>query len=323
MYIIYKYNLYIMGIFSSKQKNINSEVITQIGITFPNNLLNNKNKNKKNSDQLNIISWNIEDFVKKNKIYESVFFNVLREQDIILLQEWKPIVGDDFVDKLNENSKNKFIVISTDRVAVLFKSNLFNLKETKAYDIKLEYEKPTISEQAYTKGRQKSNMLVILYPYNKNPLCIVPFHLSAYMPSQHPGFHSKQLKSLINNAIKQINSLGINDYGIIIGGDTNYRKTEKNYNITKLKNHLIGNLNKNLKYKLKNACEGKCDKKTTQSFKCVHEKSANKSLVWAFSRLFNETRLDLLLTNLEIKDTEIVDLCKYSDHSAIVSELVW
>ena len=52
MYIIYKYNLYIMGIFSSKQtninsgvlKNINSEVITQIGITFPNNLLNNKVK---------------------------------------------------------------------------------------------------------------------------------------------------------------------------------------------------------------------------------------------------------------------------------------
>ena len=78
-----------MGIFSSKQtninsgvlkninsgvlKNINSGVITQIGITFPNNLLNNKNKNKNNSDKLNIISWNIEDFVKKNKIYESVF----------------------------------------------------------------------------------------------------------------------------------------------------------------------------------------------------------------------------------------------------------
>lgn len=304
-----------------------------INITIPNDVINmNLSPTSLLSnikENLLVISWNIEDFTMKDKLYSSSFLSTLRKQDIILLQEWKKNDGEEFIEKLNELSHNKykFIGIFTDRVAVIFKSsnlnnlNNFNVKKTKAYNIKLEYEKPTYAEQTYTKGRQKSNILVILYPYDRKPLCIISFHLSAYLPSSHPGFHSKQLKSLIKSAVKQIKDDGIHDYDLIVGGDTNYRRTNKNFNITHLNNYLLNNLIN--KYKLKNVCEDKCNKKTTQTFKCVHEKSLDKSLIWSFSKLFNESRLDLILTNIPIIDTSIRSMCDFSDHSAILTELMW
>ena len=78
-----------------------------------------------------------------------------------------------------------------------------------------------------------------MYPYNSdNPICVISFHLSAYIPSKHPGFHKKQLTKLITDSIQNIKELGIEKYDIIIGGDTNYRIPTSTINQINLKSNL-------------------------------------------------------------------------------------
>jgi hypothetical protein len=293
--------------------------------------------NKKMPELINIISWNIEDFVMIDKISEdkSLLEN-LQKQHIILIQEWKENdQSKRFINLLN-NKENKFTYVYTDRVAIIYDITIFNNNEKSVYNIKLKHEDPTRIEKLYTKGRQKSNILAILYPYQEdcNPICVVSFHLSAFVPSKHPEFHSKQLRQLIKNAKDVIKCKGIENYDIIIGGDSNYRVTNPSINLKynllekNLSNKIFTNTYKsnseykNLIARLTDVCNNKeCKKKPTQSFSCVHEKSLDKKIISSLSPLFNKTRLDIILTNLEVQNTVIENKCNLSDHKIISTTL--
>ena len=47
-------------------------------------------------------SFNIEDFVAIDKLYESNQYNKFKEMDIILIQEWKEKEGEEFIVELNK-----------------------------------------------------------------------------------------------------------------------------------------------------------------------------------------------------------------------------
>ena len=137
---------------------------------------------------------------------------------------------------LNKSTQNKFCYNYIDRTAIIYNSLIFDSTLTKVFELVLEYEKPTISEQLYTKGRQKSNIAVLLYPFdnNKKPICVVSFHLNAYMPSKHVGFHKKQLVSLIRKSMTFVEEyLDENKYNLQIiefekyGNEITYLETEK------------------------------------------------------------------------------------------------
>jgi len=183
----------------------------------------------KNKDELNVITWNVEDFTElKTLVSKTGLMNELRNQDILLLQEWnnKNEEGFKFIFNLNYYRNKYFKYVSVDRVAIVYNTNIFDSNKTIKEKIKLEFEDPHFLERTYTKGRQKSNILTILYPIDKhyNPICVISFHLSAYVPSQHKGFHKKQLTQLIVDARKIIEKTHkITNYDILIAGDTNYR----------------------------------------------------------------------------------------------------
>jgi hypothetical protein len=300
-------------------------------------------------DQLHVITWNVEDFTKLKKLISNTrLMYKLRQQHILLLQEWnnKDKVGEIFISNLIHDGYKNFEYVSVDRVAVVYNTSIFDSEKTIDVEIPLEYESPSFEEQAYTTGRQKSNILTILYPKDKNynPICVISFHLSAYIPEQHPGFHKKQLTKLIIDAKNIIEkNIKIKNYDILIAGDTNYRIPIKEVKNIHLKNELLnsniefGNekkkLNKEFIHKLKNVCtNGKCENKTTQNFRCVHEKSMNKRVVRGLSIFFNKAKLDLMLTNLTVINAKVFDaekidknigtkLCDISDHTIISAVL--
>ena len=318
---------------------------------------------------LKVTCWNAEDFVSINGLYKSekmennlnkqtiddrqkpenrelYFLNELRVQDIIMIQEWKNInfEGDLFMCKLNKR-RVKYSVTSVDRVAVIYNTDIFDKSKTITYEIPLAYEAPKLIEKIYTKGRQKYNMLTILFPNDqtKLPVCVVNFHLSAYSPQMHQDVHKKQLTKLIEDSLQQIKQRGLTNYGFIIGGDTNYRTLGENSD--DLLNALITN-NYNLPCGtgegqcgngiLKDVCTEKtCLHTKTQSFKCVHETGVAKKGIKYVSGFysansnptssFQDNRLDFLATNLLIdyNYTKILKLCDLSDHSAILSKMNW
>ena len=307
------------GLFSKKQTSSNIPPYKNISNKFNTNNKNNKN-NENNENIIRISSWNIEDFTMITELLEDdLLISKLKYQHIILLQEWnnKEGQGNRFLDKLK-----KFKCVFVDRVAVLYNKKFFDSSKTIVYEIKLEFEPPTLIEQSYTSGRQKSNILTILYPKNGiKPLCVISFHLSAYIPKEHIGFHKKQLTQLILKAQKIIETnLNISDYDMIIGGDTNYRIPIKNLQSINLKNELINN--RKLKEQLTNVCSnGRCNNKYTQSFSCVHEKTPNKQIISKFSYFFDESKLDLILTNLVVLYSVVIYLCDYSDHNMLSTEV--
>ena len=315
-------------------------------------VFNNKNYFDAN---LNVISWNIEDFVETNSILKDFnLMKLLKEQQIILIQEWKENQNSkNFLNKLNEGNY-KFSYIFTDRVAIIYDNTFFYDKfsegknnrlneftklEPLKYEIPLVHEEPVGLEKIYTSGRPKSSILGVFYPRirKQKPVVVISLHLNAYTPSRHTGFHSKQLVNLIKDARLKIEEIGIIDYDIIIGGDTNYRiaKSKKNIiksfkSITNLKKSLlddskeISTLNlktKNLIARLTNSCNKFCKEETTHSFRCVHEKKVDKILIKKFSDLFDESRLDIILTNLQVINTQVLPECKMSDHKIISTKL--
>jgi len=167
------------------------------------------------------------------------------------------------------------------------------------------------------------------------PICAISIHLSAYSPDYHPGFHKKQLTELIDDALVLIKTAGIKTFGLIVGGDTNYR------NIGIKRNDLINELMpvrfRTIAYNgaLKDVCNKKCLNVNTQSFKCVHEEQIAKRTMRFIRKniytskkhtsIIHDNRLDFITTNLRIKynSTKIIKLCDISDHSAIVSTLGW
>jgi hypothetical protein len=310
-----------------------------------------------NKTQLNVVCWNIENFVSINDLYKSendqinesksaLFLKTLRQQDIILIQEWKNTnnEGDLLLYKLN-NRRYKYSYTDVDRVAVIYNKDTFDESRTVTFKIPLIYEAPAIIEKTYTKGRQKYNMLTILRSKDpqKLPICIINFHLSAFSPRNHPGFHKRQLNKLIEDSISKIKEEGIQKYGLIIGGDTNYRNLG-NESDNLLESLLSSDYNLTCGFeeydcdngKLRDVCKKNCINTKTQSFGCVHEKDlAKKGIKILRKNLFNEksvpswsihdNRLDFVATNLAIdySFTKIVKLCDLSDHSAIISRMKW
>ena len=292
---------------------------------------------------LNYCSFNIEDFVAIFELYkDQETFNKFKSQDLLLIQEWKNTnqEGNTFINKLNENNTRKYEYKSEDRVAVIYDSTKFDCILSEA--IELAYEGPKIFEKMYTKGRKKNNILVVLRPKTSDAiktnlyLCIVDFHLSAYKPDSHPGFHKRQLSNLLNASLKKIDEQNITDYAVIIGGDTNYR------NLGKTSNNLLEELiepelrripNNGV---LRDVCEEKCLNTKTQSFSCTHEKGIAKSTAKFAANMFNkpkdensspsnsfeDNRLDFIATTLNtyFDKTEVVKVCSASDHSVIFAE---
>ena len=320
--------------------------------------------------KLKIVCWNIEDFVSINGLYNSekvennpnnqtiennpkpevqelFFLNQLRDQDIIMIQEWKNTnyEGDLFLCKLNKR-RFKYSHTAVDRVAVIYNTDIFDKNLTITFKIPLFHEAPRTIEKIYTKGRQKYNMLTILFPIDKSklPICVVNFHLSAYSPEMHSDVHKKQITGLIQTSLEKIKDENIKNYGFVIGGDTNYRTLGENSD--DLLNALVSS-DYNLPCGngegycgngvLKDVCnENTCLHTKTQSFKCVHEKGVAKSGVKFLrnnffsdqskpSWSFHDNRLDFLATNLLINfnSTKILKLCDLSDHSAILSQMSW
>jgi len=334
--------------------------------TTQNNISQNSNALK---NTLNVVSWNIEDFVSINGLYNSekingdpnnqtiqnspspelrelFFFKALRQQDVILIQEWKNknYEGDLFLCKLN-NKRSKYAHDSVDRVAIIYNTDIFDKTKTIVYKIPLAYEAPSLIEKSYTTGRQKYNMLTILFPKNEKnlPICVINFHLSAFSPQYHSDFHKKQLTGLLQSSLQKIRDENIKMFGLIIGGDTNYRNLGEN------SDELLGSL-LSLDYHLpcgvgngycgngilRDVCEKNCLHTKTQSFGCVHEKGiAKKGMKFLRQNIYtsesiptssiNDNRLDFIATNLKIdyNYTKTLKLCDLSDHSAIISRMFW
>jgi hypothetical protein len=290
---------------------------------------------------MNYCSFNIEDFVAIDKLYEDIdTFDKFKKQDFLLIQEWKDPEGKNFIKKLNENNNRSYDYTYEDRVAVIYDTNTFKLHYSEA--IELAYEEPTTFEKIYTTGRKKKNILVILTPKKSDSLnlkiCIVNFHLSAYKPDSHPGFHKRQLSKLLKDALAIIDGKRITDYAVIIGGDTNYR------NLGETSNNLLEELIDNTKIPsggiLRDVCETTCLNIKTQSFSCTHEKGFAKSVARNVSKQFitkdpnsspnknypsnslDDNRLDFIATNLEtdFDKTTVQKLCSASDHSVIFAK---
>lgn len=286
--------------------------------------------NKKNLQNIiKVISWNVENFININILLkDSELLYQLSTHSIILIQEWNDTEGIKLINILNNNF-NKFTYVFINKTAIIYDITMFDSKNTKFFNIKLEHQKPSYTEMLYTKGLNKSCIFAILYPYDKNfkPLCVISFHLNSYIPSHHPTFHKIQLRKLITKCLKIINENNIIDYNIIIGGDTNYSVPEK-INLKKellesnIENYTNNNIYLELLPKLKNICNDKCLYIPTQSFECAHEKSLNKKFIYILSNYVIDSRLDIILTNLNINHSEILKVCSISDHSIVMSELI-
>lgn len=296
-----------------------------------------------NNNIITYCSFNIEDFSSIKNLYDNeMLFNKFRNLDLLLIQEWKNKnnEGEMFISKLNENNKRKYEYKYVDRVCLIYDIN--NFECTNYFPIELAFEAPKMIEKAYTKGRVKSNILTILKPKSSEisnlVLCIINFHLSAYKPDLHKGFHKKQLSKLLKDSLKIIQSKGYKKYGVIIGGDTNYRTIGMN------SNNLIEELLDNIRIPnngiLRDVCETKCLNTKTQSFNCIHETGVSKKLVKIMANnkfsvendniaypinSLQDNRLDFIATNLKTKFdmTEIKKLCSVSDHSAIFAESLY
>jgi hypothetical protein len=192
-------------------------------------------------------------------------------------------------------------------------------------------------------------------------LAVIVVHLSAYHPLNHPTIHSKQFTLLLRDSLKELekNNIELNNIKIIMGGDTNYRQPlnqannlytnllnpTKNFDcvvgkgegnnlcelLTPQDKDQINNLG------LKDVCEngesvigenGKKIYKTcslpTQSFKCIHETGVSKGLASLVGKTGSiaDSRLDILITNLTARNTQIIPMCNLSDHNAITTELL-
>jgi hypothetical protein len=291
---------------------------------------------------IKICNWNIENMVAIDYLFSEdnkTFLNELMDIDLLLIQEW--VINGTFI-KLLKNNHFSYSVV--DRVAVIYKDT-YILKYYKP--IELIYENPHLLEKVYTSGRQKSNILVKLKNSLQFPIYVVSFHLSAYSPNLHPDFHKKQLTNLFKKAISHIQAevdLGkVSKFGFIFGGDTNYRQlyTKKhNYTFKNLQDELFNtslfNDFESMVYKsLIDICRNNCITQPTQSFKCINEKTINKKIAkwvstWSMwkektdeyaTNSFQDSRLDLILTNLNPTDTRIEKKCLLSDHSALFSKL--
>jgi hypothetical protein len=298
-----------------------------------------------------------------------------------------------FLEKLNNNddgsvNANKYKATEINRVAVIYNSELFESQYTAP--IELIHEPPKWFETTYTSGSQVTNMLTILYPvgYKREsllsindievnnsshsqtrtnnspdkqlhfPICVVNFHLNAYSPEYHPGFHKKQLTELLKNAVDIINGKKIRKFGLFIGGDTNYRTIGETGHL--LLEELLP-IKTTRKLKLRDVCETQCKRAATQSFQCVHETKTFKEFpkyvikgmavtankVGSLSRnikkltrrqnrynaespknpnyTLSDNRLDFIATNLKINyaKTRVVPVCEFSDHYMVLSSIKW
>jgi len=338
-----------------KQNNLSNNVEKKSIIELKKNNAKNNNSSKNiiAPEYIKIVSWNVEDFTVniENTTTNKYFLNTLKDQDIILIQEWKEKEGIEFIKKLNKNNNKKFVFSVADRTAVIYDSTIFNKSKTKGFGIKLFHQPPTFQETIYTSGRPKRNILLMLFPYdeNKMPICIINCHLSAFTQNGHKGFHKAQLNGLLQSSLEKIKELSeknntqfkSGEYGLIIGGDTNYR-TKKNNNSNLLKvlikdDFKVPCFNDSICNNgiLKDICFDKCIKETTQSFKQIHESGVAKAFAKFVaslkvpnrikSNMLSDKRLDFLATNLNVQTekSEVHKLAETSDHSALLTVLDW
>jgi hypothetical protein len=304
---------------------------------------------------LKVCSWNVEDFTKVYKYN----YKQLYENDILLIQEWKEKYQDIFMNSLNvvNEEDTKFKYTKQDRVALVYNKNLYRILYS--IPIQLVYEKPRNGEKIYTKGRRKSNILIVLQPINPKiypTLAVIVVHLSAYYPPWHPTLHTRQFTQLLVDSIKflQQHKLDISKIKFIMGGDTNYKtplsEADKLYqNILKpiqpqaicksLCNFVDSHMKELIEsLQLKDVCKNSTLSKDkngnilyipncsipTQSFKCIHEAGISKGITSIIGKhgIISDSRLDILISNLRARNTQIIPMCKYSDHNAIFTELL-
>jgi len=308
-----------------------------------------------NNNILKVCSWNVEDFTKVYK-YD---YKQLYENDILLIQEWKEKYEEIFMNSLNDVNEQdtKFKHTKQDRVGLVYNKNLYRILYSKP--IKLVYEAPRNREKIYTQGRQKSNILVVLEPINPKTyptLAVIVVHLSAYYPPWHPTLHTRQFTQLLVDSIKflQQQKFDISKIKFIMGGDTNYKKplneADNLYqNILKpiqpqdICDSLCNFVDIPMKeliqsLQLKDVCKNSILSKDkngnslyipscsipTQSFKCIHEAGISKGITSVIGKTgaISDSRLDILISNLKARNTQIIPMCKYSDHNAIFTELL-
>lgn len=283
-------------------------------------------------DKLKVVSWNCEDFYQyssKNKLRSQMMYQLnknniieeLKSADIILLQEWNEETGTSFFHYLEYFEK-----MVVDRTAVLYRKSKFT--DAEYLEIELLWEPPAVIERAYTSGRVKKNIFAKLL-YGTFPIFISCFHLSAYIPYFHRGFHSRQLTTYLNNCLlsglftnKDSIQNNILNFGFIIGGDTNFNDGVLHTNLLSdlIAPSLVNELG------LHDVCVGNCENTYTQDFLCTHEIDFGKILWRKKSQLKNkQSRLDFLAVNKMMKSTnaKIVKVCNLSDHSLISTEVMF
>jgi len=276
--------------------------------------------------KLKVVSWNCEDFYQyssKNKFrskmrYELSENNIIEElqsADIILLQEWNEETGTQVFHYLEYFEK-----MVVDRTAVLYRKGKFT--DAEYLEIELLWEPPATIERAYTTGRVKKNIFAKLL-YGTFPLFISCFHLSAYIPYYHRGFHSRQLTAYLNDCLLSgLFTNNIEPFGFIIGGDTNFNDGNVHTNLLSdlIDSSLVNELG------LHDVCLGNCENTYTQDFLCTHEIDLGKVLWRKKSELKNQqSRLDFLAVNkiMQSTNTKIVKVCNLSDHSLISTEILF
>lgn len=288
---------------------------------------------------INIISWNIENFIKIDEIINNHrLIQLLINTDIIFFQEWvekidKGILLFNILNKFESKFQYNYI----DRCCIIFNTKLF--KEVRQLEIPLKnISFIDIIERTYTQGIKHSSLYLSLVPVHDPTLIIhcICFHLATLNPYKHPLIHKEQMSIIMSTIVNNFNKKLKN--GVIIAGDTNYRIED---------NELLDSL---IKYKFIkqipgdfiDVCENSgCINTPTQSFKHLHELNFVKyaAKLWSKHKIYKckknpntsdcynnpilDNRLDFIATNLiNYPKTRIIKYFKLSDHSLIKSQII-
>ena len=156
---------------------------------------------------LEVVQWNVENFVNIHKIITNTeAINKLKKLDIMFIQEWKQEEGLLLLNKLNSENYH-FLYISIESCCIIYNSKKFILE--KFVEIKLDFNvERTLIERAYLSIHEhKTSLFASFRPLVKMKIDIlhcVCFHLGAFSPEHHKDLHKSQLNQVFKKIQKFI-----------------------------------------------------------------------------------------------------------------------
>jgi hypothetical protein len=285
---------------------------------------------------LEIINWNVENFVNINKIIKNnEVISKLKNADLILIQEWKEKEGLLLLKVLNI-ADFIFLFVTTGSCCIIYNSRKFMLHKFVEIQLQFNIDRTLVEKTYLSLKEHRTSLLASFKPLVKMDIDIlhcVCFHLGAFDPKEHKFLHSNQLNYIFKKLLREIKANVKN--GVIIAGDTNYR-TPDNDLLDKLVNK---KLIKQIPGDFKDICHNaECLNFNTQSFRFLHEKNVAKQLlrkiasinidecnnnpdsfICKHNKIILDNRLDFIATNMIVKQnkTHIKPYKFLSDHFMI------